>query len=204
GEWYVELVFPLSLKRGRLDKDVSLIGHAEDFFYVHDAGVIKLDPSVGNWADLTSHVLNEQANPTYTKSRVSDDHFNSQSLLFPLILRDFHTADALTYTSDTIYSSHVGVASWLKKMKWLSRTMAYFITGNDLISGVPHRLWREVNLVSKLSSFPAMKHLDVACDTENMGSSNRLAISSLNCPPFIAVELCREHSLSLYNQMTTT
>ncbi|KAF5790646.1 putative histidine phosphatase superfamily [Helianthus annuus] len=27
---------------------------------------------------------------------------------------------------------------------------------------------------------------------ENMGNSNRPAISSLNCPPFIAVELCRE------------
>lgn len=28
---------------------------------------------------------------------------------------------------------------------------------------------------------------------ENTGSSNRPAISSLNCPPFVAVELCREH-----------
>ncbi|XP_022008664.1 phosphoglycerate mutase-like protein isoform X2 [Helianthus annuus] len=27
---------------------------------------------------------------------------------------------------------------------------------------------------------------------ENMGNSNRPAISSLNCPPFIAVELCQE------------
>lgn len=29
--------------------------------------------------------------------------------------------------------------------------------------------------------------------TENAGNSNRPAISSLKCPPFIAVELCREH-----------
>ena len=28
---------------------------------------------------------------------------------------------------------------------------------------------------------------------EKTGESNRLAISSQNCPPFIAVELCREH-----------
>ncbi|KAI3758420.1 hypothetical protein L6452_05981 [Arctium lappa] len=28
---------------------------------------------------------------------------------------------------------------------------------------------------------------------ENTGNSNRPAISSLNCPPFIAMELCREH-----------
>ncbi|KAK8544491.1 hypothetical protein V6N13_025994 [Hibiscus sabdariffa] len=28
---------------------------------------------------------------------------------------------------------------------------------------------------------------------ENAGKSNRPAISSLNCPPFVAVELCREH-----------
>ncbi|TYH87852.1 hypothetical protein ES332_D01G148200v1 [Gossypium tomentosum] len=28
---------------------------------------------------------------------------------------------------------------------------------------------------------------------ENAGESNRPAISSLNCPPFVAVELCREH-----------
>lgn len=28
---------------------------------------------------------------------------------------------------------------------------------------------------------------------ENTGNSNRPAISSQNCPPFIAVELCREH-----------
>ncbi|XP_024969436.1 phosphoglycerate mutase-like protein 1 [Cynara cardunculus var. scolymus] len=28
---------------------------------------------------------------------------------------------------------------------------------------------------------------------KNTGNSNRPAISSLNCPPFIAVELCREH-----------
>ncbi|KAK1405603.1 phosphoglycerate mutase-like protein 1 [Heracleum sosnowskyi] len=29
--------------------------------------------------------------------------------------------------------------------------------------------------------------------TENAGNSNHPAISSLNCPPFVAVELCREH-----------
>lgn len=28
---------------------------------------------------------------------------------------------------------------------------------------------------------------------ENAGESHRPAISSLNCPPFVAVELCREH-----------
>lgn len=28
---------------------------------------------------------------------------------------------------------------------------------------------------------------------ENAGKSNRPAISSSKCPPFIAVELCREH-----------
>lgn len=28
---------------------------------------------------------------------------------------------------------------------------------------------------------------------ENAGESNCPAISSLNCPPFLAVELCREH-----------
>jgi hypothetical protein len=28
---------------------------------------------------------------------------------------------------------------------------------------------------------------------DNVGNSNRHAISSLNSPPFIAVELCREH-----------
>lgn len=27
----------------------------------------------------------------------------------------------------------------------------------------------------------------------NAGNSDRSAISSLNCPPFMAVELCREH-----------
>ena len=28
---------------------------------------------------------------------------------------------------------------------------------------------------------------------DNVGDSGRPAISSLNCPPFVAVELCREH-----------
>lgn len=28
---------------------------------------------------------------------------------------------------------------------------------------------------------------------ENAGSSNHSAISCLNCPPFLAVEKCREH-----------
>lgn len=28
---------------------------------------------------------------------------------------------------------------------------------------------------------------------ENAGSSGRSAISSLNCPPIVSVELCREH-----------
>lgn len=28
---------------------------------------------------------------------------------------------------------------------------------------------------------------------ENAGNSSHTAISSLNCPPFVAVELCREH-----------
>lgn len=27
----------------------------------------------------------------------------------------------------------------------------------------------------------------------NAGNSNRVAISSLNCPPFMAIEACREH-----------
>ena len=31
----------------------------------------------------------------------------------------------------------------------------------------------------------------------NAGNSGRDAISSLNCPPIIAVELCREHLVSL-------
>ena len=31
----------------------------------------------------------------------------------------------------------------------------------------------------------------------NAGNSNRPAISSLNCPPIIAVELCREHLVSV-------
>ena len=31
----------------------------------------------------------------------------------------------------------------------------------------------------------------------NAGNSGRAAISSLNCPPIIAVELCREHLVSL-------
>jgi len=33
---------------------------------------------------------------------------------------------------------------------------------------------------------------------ENAGNSGRSAISSLNCPPFIAVEHCREHLVSPY------
>lgn len=32
----------------------------------------------------------------------------------------------------------------------------------------------------------------------NAGNSSRPAISSLNCPPFLAMELCREHIVS-YN-----
>ncbi|MFS7949259.1 putative histidine phosphatase superfamily, clade-1 [Helianthus anomalus] len=36
---------------------------------------------------------------------------------------------------------------------------------------------------------------------ENTGSSNRRAVSSLNCPPFIAMELCRENmGVNLYNK----
>lgn len=27
----------------------------------------------------------------------------------------------------------------------------------------------------------------------NAGNSNRFAVSSLNCPPFMAIEACREH-----------
>lgn len=30
----------------------------------------------------------------------------------------------------------------------------------------------------------------------NAGNSDRSAISSLNCPPIVAVELCREHLVS--------
>ncbi|OAY74611.1 Phosphoglycerate mutase-like protein 1 [Ananas comosus] len=33
---------------------------------------------------------------------------------------------------------------------------------------------------------------------ENAGNSNHLAISSLNCPPFVAVEQCREHLAHVY------
>lgn len=32
--------------------------------------------------------------------------------------------------------------------------------------------------------------------TENVGHSDHPAVSSLNCPPFIAVELCREQMVS--------
>lgn len=31
----------------------------------------------------------------------------------------------------------------------------------------------------------------------NAGNSNQSAISSLDCPPFLAVELCREHLVGL-------
>lgn len=31
----------------------------------------------------------------------------------------------------------------------------------------------------------------------NAGNSDRGAISSLNCPPIVALELCREHLVSL-------
>lgn len=31
----------------------------------------------------------------------------------------------------------------------------------------------------------------------NAGDSDRAAISSLNCPPFIAVETCREHLVGI-------
>lgn len=31
----------------------------------------------------------------------------------------------------------------------------------------------------------------------NAGNSDRSAISSLNCPPIVAVELCREHLVRL-------
>lgn len=34
----------------------------------------------------------------------------------------------------------------------------------------------------------------------NAGNSGRAAISSLDCPPIIAVEHCREHLVSLVNQ----
>jgi len=33
---------------------------------------------------------------------------------------------------------------------------------------------------------------------ENVGQSDHLAVSSLNCPPFIAVELCREQIVCYY------
>lgn len=32
---------------------------------------------------------------------------------------------------------------------------------------------------------------------ENAGNSDRPAVSSLNCPPFLAVETCREHLVSI-------
>lgn len=39
-----------------------------------------------------------------------------------------------------------------------------------------------------------MDGIDVApLMVENVGKSSRPAISSLNSPPFVAVELCREH-----------
>lgn len=31
----------------------------------------------------------------------------------------------------------------------------------------------------------------------NAGNNNRSAYSSLNCPPFVAVELCREHLVQI-------
>jgi len=38
----------------------------------------------------------------------------------------------------------------------------------------------------------------------NAGDCNRPAISSLNCPPFLAVELCREHLVYSINSSPTS
>jgi len=38
---------------------------------------------------------------------------------------------------------------------------------------------------------------------ENVGHSDHLAVSSLNCPPFIAVELCREQIVCYYAMRMT-
>lgn len=35
---------------------------------------------------------------------------------------------------------------------------------------------------------------------ENAGDSDHSSISSLNCPPFISVEKCREHLVSILHQ----
>lgn len=39
---------------------------------------------------------------------------------------------------------------------------------------------------------------------EKVGHSERAAISSLNCPPFIAVELCREHLVCEVNDLNAS
>lgn len=38
--------------------------------------------------------------------------------------------------------------------------------------------------------------------TENVGHSDHPAVSSMNCPPFIAVELCREQIVRNFVMMT--
>lgn len=102
--------------------------------------------------------------------------------------------DHQAYLSETFFDAHVTPLGWQQVENLRKHVQA---------SGLSKRI--ELVIVSPLlrtmqtavGVFGGEEYID-GIDTpplmvENAGSSSRKAISSLNCPPFIAVELCREH-----------
>ncbi|XVF36534.1 hypothetical protein REPUB_Repub19eG0066100 [Reevesia pubescens] len=77
------------------------------------------------------------------------------------------------YLSKELFDAHLTPLGWQQKF-WHYRTMQ---TAVGVFGGEGYKNGIDIP--------PLMM--------ENAGESHRPAISSLNCPPFVAVELCREH-----------
>ncbi|KAJ0653405.1 putative histidine phosphatase superfamily, clade-1 [Helianthus annuus] len=102
--------------------------------------------------------------------------------------------DHSAYMSEELFDAHLTPLGWKQVDNLRKHVHASGLSKNIELVVVSPLLRTMQTAVGAFGGEASANGIDVPLlMAENTGSSNRPAISSLNCPPFIAMELCREH-----------
>ncbi|XP_076949419.1 phosphoglycerate mutase-like protein 1 [Bidens hawaiensis] len=102
--------------------------------------------------------------------------------------------DHSAYMSEELFDAHLTPLGWEQVDNLRKHVHASGLFKNIELVIVSPLLRTMQTAVGAFGGEAPVNGIDVPpLMVENTGSSNRPAISSLNCPPFVAMELCREH-----------
>ncbi|KAD6796303.1 hypothetical protein E3N88_07199 [Mikania micrantha] len=102
--------------------------------------------------------------------------------------------DHSAYMSEELFDAHLTTLGWKQVDNLRKHVHASGLSKKVELVVVSPLLRTMQTAVGAFGGEASVDGIDVPLlMAENTGSSNRPAISSLNCPPFIAVELCIEH-----------